>query len=50
MAQNKIIKPGMKPPANQKPPRPAKMEGTASKTQSAHNANGRAVNHDHKKR
>jgi hypothetical protein len=49
VAQNKIIKPGMKPPAGQKAPRPVKIEGTPSKNQSAHNAQGRAVNHDHKK-
>ncbi len=48
MAQKKIIKPGMKPPAGQTPPRPPKMEGAASKTQSDHNGKGRATNHGHK--
>ena len=49
MANKKIIKPGMKPPAGQEPPRPAKLEGTRSKTQSDHNGKGRATNHDHKR-
>lgn len=48
--QKKIIKPGMKPPAGGKPPRPAKIEGTASNRQKrTHEGKNRAVNHDHRR-
>lgn len=47
MAQNKIVKPGMKPAAGQKEPRPVKAEGTPSKTQGGgtHDSKNRSVNH-----
>jgi len=47
MVQNKIVKPGMKPAAGQKAPRPVKVEGTSSKRQAdTHAGKNRSVNHN----